>query len=161
MSAAAGPEAPPPPPNPTTASSKPLRGWRKYAHQFRGAPGSHLTAFAILHELTAIIPLPLVYYALAATDMRVPFPEDLLAEGNRRMARLMQLVGIQAEVRDDSQVMLHMATSYAVVKMLMPVRVALSFMLTPWLAAPLHRIASAVPRFWRRPAAAPSAGKAP
>eukprot|EP00842_Homolaphlyctis_polyrhiza_P005545 jgi/Hompol1/5992/HPOL_000157-RA len=115
--------------------SKPLRGWRKYAHHFKDAPASHLAAFAVLHEATAIVPLPLIYYLLVAVDARIPFPEDVLKEANRRVTKLMKAVGFDsATLNDDSQAMIYMATSYAVVKALMPVRVALSLLMTPWLA---------------------------
>lgn len=40
------------------------RGWRKYLHLLKERPASHLTAFALLHELTAILPFPLIYYPL-------------------------------------------------------------------------------------------------
>ncbi|KAI8930302.1 hypothetical protein BC831DRAFT_382556, partial [Entophlyctis helioformis] len=102
--------------------------WSKYAHHFRAAPASHLVAFAILHEATAVLPLPIIYYLLAVTDIKIPFPETVLAEGNRRISSAKPLLS------DDSQVMLHMATSYAIVKALMPVRVGLCFLLTPWAA---------------------------
>lgn len=40
------------------------RGWRRYIDRLKERPTSHITAFAILHELTAIIPFPLIYYPL-------------------------------------------------------------------------------------------------
>ncbi|KAI9208433.1 uncharacterized protein BJ171DRAFT_488896 [Polychytrium aggregatum] len=106
----------------------------KYAEQFRAAPGSHLVSFLVLHELTAIAPLPLLYFGLSYFDIQIPFPEEILAEGNRRMTRLLQLAGAPVSLRDDSQMMLHLVTSYALVKAAMPLRLGLSVFLTPYFA---------------------------
>ncbi|RKO86758.1 hypothetical protein BDK51DRAFT_23545, partial [Blyttiomyces helicus] len=100
----------------------------------RTAPGSHVVSFLTLHELTAIIPLPIVYFALDALDVRVPFPEDVLAEGNRRVGKMMVYFGIGEGIREDSQAMLRMATAYAVVKAAMPFRIGLCLVMTPWFA---------------------------
>jgi hypothetical protein len=40
------------------------RGWRRYIDRLKERPASHITAFAILHELTAILPFPLIYFPL-------------------------------------------------------------------------------------------------
>ncbi|KAJ3149788.1 hypothetical protein HDU89_003545 [Geranomyces variabilis] len=117
--------SPPPPP--------PAQGWRKYASQLKAHPASHLVSFAILHELTAIIPLPVVYYFLVTSDMSIPFPEDVLAEGNRRMSSLCKMIGLSG-IEDGSKVMLNMATAYAVVKVGMPLRIGLCLAATPWFA---------------------------
>ncbi|KAH6563693.1 hypothetical protein BASA62_008373 [Batrachochytrium salamandrivorans] len=57
---------------------------------------------------------------------RIPFPQEVLAEGNRRMARMMQLMSLSPPLQeddstlpqervsvfqDDSQFMLHVATA--------------------------------------------------
>ncbi|KAJ3168842.1 hypothetical protein HDU88_001169 [Geranomyces variabilis] len=47
--------------------------------------------------------------------MAIPFPEDVLAEGNRRMSGLCKMIGLSG-IDDGSKVMLNMATAYAVVK---------------------------------------------
>ncbi|KAI8909003.1 hypothetical protein EDD86DRAFT_206658 [Gorgonomyces haynaldii] len=97
------------------------------------APGTHLVAFGILHEITAIVPLPLVYYYLSANDVKIPFPEQILEEGNKRVGKMMQYLGFET-LDPKSQTMLHLATSYAVVKAAMPLRVGLSLLLTPGFA---------------------------
>ncbi|KAI8821648.1 uncharacterized protein EV422DRAFT_489697, partial [Fimicolochytrium jonesii] len=109
-------------------------GWRKYAHQFRNHPASHLVSFALLHELTAVIPLPLIYFLLSTTELPIPFPDDILADGNRRMGKMLKYFGVGEGIREDSKAMLYMATSYAVVKAAMPLRIGLCFVLTPWFA---------------------------
>ncbi|KAJ8325655.1 hypothetical protein O5D80_005857 [Batrachochytrium dendrobatidis] len=135
----------------TQAHSAPQQtGWRKHLHRLKEAPASHITAFAILHEVTALVPLPIVYWILTVTDVCIPFPEDILAEGNRRISRLLQIASslsgssktdnTQSDqvLADDSQVMLHMATAYAVVKLMMPLRIAACVFLTPSTARLIH-----------------------
>jgi hypothetical protein len=46
----------------TTKSGQ--RGWRRYLDRLKERPASHITAFAILHEVTAILPFPLIYFPL-------------------------------------------------------------------------------------------------
>ncbi|KAJ2726258.1 hypothetical protein GGI07_000735 [Coemansia sp. Benny D115] len=116
----------------TNGASK--RGWRKYADAFRDRPASHLTAFAILHEVTAVAPLFGVYYALDRFEFKLPVvPQAALEEGNRYINRLREYFGME-RLALDSPVLLHLATSYAVVKAAMPLRVAASLAATPWLA---------------------------
>ncbi|KAH6562785.1 hypothetical protein BASA50_009797 [Batrachochytrium salamandrivorans] len=132
-----------------------MSGWRAQLQQLKDAPASHITAFAVLHEATALLPLPLIYWVLSATDIRIPFPQEVLAEGNRRMARMMQLMSLSPPLQeddstlpqervsvfqDDSQFMLHVATAYAIVKVMMPVRIAGCLMLTPWTARAMQRV---------------------
>jgi hypothetical protein len=92
-----------------------LRGWRKYAHQFRDKPASYVTSFAILHEVTAIVPLPLVYYFLDYTQVSFPVPEDAIAEGNRVVSKMRTKYGYEA-LDPNSRAMVNMVASYAVVK---------------------------------------------
>ncbi|KAJ2849502.1 hypothetical protein GGI22_005523 [Coemansia erecta] len=109
------------------------RGWRKHLHEFRDRPASHITAFALLHEVTAVVPLVGVYYALDYVEPKIPFPQAVLEEGNRYINKLRSYVGWEP-LGADSQVLLHLATSYAVVKAAAPLRVAASVALTPWFA---------------------------
>ncbi|TPX73711.1 hypothetical protein CcCBS67573_g05024 [Chytriomyces confervae] len=117
------------------------------------SPASHLTSFVVLHELTALLPLPIVYYTLQTTGLRVPVSQDMLDEGTRRIDRIIARYnlggdgsegGSPSEGRDvglgdsatriRSETIVDMATAYAVVKLLMPVRIAVSLALTPWFA---------------------------
>ncbi|TPX65712.1 hypothetical protein SpCBS45565_g04937 [Spizellomyces sp. 'palustris'] len=122
---------------PFATSSTTPRGWRKYAGYFRDHPGSHLVSFALLHELTAVVPLPLIYLLLSTCDLPIPFPEAVLAEGNKRMSKMLATFG-WGPIEEGSQVMLHMATSYALVKAAMPLRIGLCFFMTPWFARCVH-----------------------
>ncbi|KAF9928190.1 hypothetical protein BGZ67_007098 [Mortierella alpina] len=105
---------------PSTPSSPPgerkLSRFRQYAEQFKNKPASHLLSFGILHEITAVVPLPIVYFALAETGLKIPFPEQAMEEGNKFVGRVAKYYGWSLEGADGARVMLNMATSYAVVK---------------------------------------------
>ncbi|KAF9138269.1 hypothetical protein BG015_002445 [Linnemannia schmuckeri] len=133
----------------TTASEIPkkLSKFRQYAEQFKNKPASHLISFGILHEITAIVPLPIVYFALVETGVKIPFPDQAIEEGNRFVGRVAKYYGWDLEGADGARTMLNMATSYAVVKALMPLRLALCVWMTPWTAT---RIVSPTMNFWRR-----------
>jgi hypothetical protein len=137
-----------------------LKGWRRHAHRFREAPASYITSLAILHELTAILPFPIIYYALDVTGFKLPLPEKAREEGEAFALRLikrygwgsstpetdtnneqttasdtMLLRGAEGGLVDaTSQVFINLAITYAIVKALMPVRIALSVAMTPWFA---------------------------
>ncbi|KAG0208837.1 hypothetical protein BGX28_000312 [Mortierella sp. GBA30] len=121
--------------------------FRQYAEQFKNKPASHLLSFGILHEITAVVPLPIVYFALAETGFKIPFPDQAMEEGNRFVGRVAKYYGWDLEGAEGARVMLNMATSYAVVKALLPVRLALCVWMTPWTAT---RIVSPVINFWKR-----------
>ena len=61
-------------------SSGDRRGWRRYVDDLKARPTSHVAAFAILHELTAIIPFPLIYFPLKWLNIGdyLPLPMDLI-----------------------------------------------------------------------------------
>ncbi|CAO3569501.1 unnamed protein product [Mortierella alpina] len=113
--------SPSPSPPPRTSSSsvsgeRTASQFRQYAEQFKNKPASYLVSFGILHELTAVVPLPIVYFALAETGLKIPFPEQAMEEGNKFVGRVARYYGWNLEGADGARVMLNMATSYAVVK---------------------------------------------
>ncbi|KAJ2324122.1 hypothetical protein GGI00_005424 [Coemansia sp. RSA 2681] len=115
----------------STPNKQPEGGWRRRLLAFKERPASHITAFAVLHELTAVVPLVGVYYALDYLQPKMPFPQSILEEGNRYINKLRTYVGWQ-RLESDSPVLLHLATSYAIVKAAAPLRIAASLALTPW-----------------------------
>ncbi|KAJ1724609.1 hypothetical protein LPJ53_001145 [Coemansia erecta] len=115
---------------PRKPSDAPATGWRRHLTAFRDRPASHITAFALLHELTAVAPLALVYYTLAYFEPPVPLPAALLAEGNRYISRARAYLGYPP-LDEHSPVLAHLAASYAIVKAAAPLRIALSLLLTP------------------------------
>ena len=40
------------------------RGWRRYIDRLKEHPASDITKFSILHEVTSILPFPLIYFPL-------------------------------------------------------------------------------------------------
>ncbi|KAI8069239.1 hypothetical protein BC940DRAFT_237261 [Gongronella butleri] len=115
------------------SAAKPVRGWRKYVHQFKDKPASYITSFAILHELTAIAPFPVIYYGLAWSDVKVPVPEQAVREGNRFVNKVRVRYGYEA-LDDDNQAMIHLAITYAIVKAMLPLRIGASVAMTPFVA---------------------------
>ncbi|SAM09213.1 hypothetical protein [Absidia glauca] len=109
------------------------RGWRKYTEQFKNKPGSYITTFAILHELTAIVPFPFIYYGLSWSDLRLPVPEQAIHQGNRIVNKVRVRNGFEA-LEPDNRAMVHLATTYAIVKILVPLRIGASVAMTPMIA---------------------------
>src|SRR5581483_4119455 len=103
--------------NHSTNQTETLKGWRKHAARFRSKPGSYIISFAILHELTAVIPIPLVYILLSTTGIQIPFPQQALDEGNKFINKVVTYYGYPP-FENGSRVALNAATSYAVVKVL-------------------------------------------
>lgn len=62
------------------------------------------------------MPLPIVYFVLAETGVKIPFPEQAMEEGNKFVGRVAKYYGWNLEGADGARMMLNMATSYAVVK---------------------------------------------
>ncbi|KAI9092147.1 hypothetical protein DFS34DRAFT_633858 [Phlyctochytrium arcticum] len=128
-------------------------GPERYAY-FKSHPGSHLASFAVLHELTAMLPLPVVYFILSTYDIPIPFPESIMEEGNRRMSKMVSYFG-GGPIESNSKVMVHMATSYAIVKAAMPLRIGACFIMTPWFArttiVPVQRGFSHISKMFKSP----------
>ncbi|PKC02312.1 hypothetical protein RhiirA5_238676, partial [Rhizophagus irregularis] len=116
-----------------TNKTETLKGWRKHAADFRSKPGSYIVSFAILHELTAIVPIPLVYIFLSSTGIQIPFPQQALDEGNKFINKVVTYYGYPP-FNNGSRIALNAATSYAVVKAIMPLRIAACVWMTPWTA---------------------------
>ncbi|KAI8332872.1 hypothetical protein BC941DRAFT_380971 [Chlamydoabsidia padenii] len=109
------------------------RGWRKYTEQFKNKPGSYITTFAVLHELTAIVPFPLVYYGLSWSSIQLPVPEQAIHEGNRIVNKVRTRYGYEP-LEADNRAMVNLATTYAIVKILLPLRIGASVAMTPFIA---------------------------
>ncbi|CAG8477501.1 1025_t:CDS:2 [Ambispora gerdemannii] len=116
-------------------STSPLikKGWRKYIDQFKSKPASYIISFAILHEITAILPIPLVYLFLDRTGLSIPLPEKIIQDGNQFINKVANYYGWQG-FENGTRMAINGATSYAVVKVLLPVRIAACVWLTPWTA---------------------------
>ncbi|KAJ3370136.1 hypothetical protein GGF31_004755 [Allomyces arbusculus] len=148
---------------PTSSSTPPpLTGWRKYAVEFKQKPGSHLTGtaaktFLVLHELTAVVPLPIVYYGLTWAGLSVPVPDSLLEESNAKIRRVIKYYGW--DIEPNSQAMVNMVAAYAIVKALMPLRLAARHVpvaMTPGLARIMDRALHRVRQFRHASPSGPS-----
>lgn len=83
------------------------------------------------------MPLPLIYYVIHKNDYSISIPEEyshFQREGNVRMKKMVKYFGFDLDLNDDSKVMIELATTYAIVKILMPVRVGLSIFMAPFFA---------------------------
>jgi hypothetical protein len=103
------------PRTPRQCYSSTPRGWRKYTEQFKNKPGSYITTFVILHELTAIVPFPFIYYGLSWSDLHLPVPEQAIRQGNLIVNKVRVRYGFDA-LEPDNRAMVHLATTYAIVK---------------------------------------------
>lgn len=100
---------------PDKAQEKALTGYRKYAQQFKSKPGSYMTTFAVLHELTAVAPFPFIYWALDASSVRIPFPDTVVSEGNRFINKARVYYGYEP-LEPENRVMMNLVTTYCIVK---------------------------------------------
>ncbi|KAG2237774.1 hypothetical protein BDF21DRAFT_462068 [Thamnidium elegans] len=118
----------------TTTTTRPaLTGYRKYVQQFKSKPGSYMTSFAILHELTAVAPFPFIYLALDNSSLKMPFPENIVSEGNKFINKA-RVYYKYPPLESDNRVMVNLVTTYCIVKALLPLRIAASAAMTPFMA---------------------------
>ncbi|SCV02702.1 LAMI_0H02124g1_1 [Lachancea mirantina] len=111
---------------------------------------STITSFLVLHEITAIVPLFslwwVVYQLNLGHELALPvYFTDLLNRCGEAMERL---VGDHYTGFDRSRLVLSGAISYAIVKMLYPVRVFLSLWAAPyftkWALTPFIKVRKAI-----------------
>ncbi|CAF1077114.1 unnamed protein product [Rotaria sordida] len=124
------------------------RGWRQYVDRLKERPASHITAFAILHEITAILPFPFIYFPLKWSRLGeyIPIPTEYIQEGNRKINRIRTRYGLKP-LDESSLVLINLSITYAIVKLILPLRIGLSFILTPWLASIITRSFTFFQRF--------------
>ncbi|KAM9900878.1 hypothetical protein OXX69_005741 [Metschnikowia pulcherrima] len=113
---------------------------RPYTTQFITAPVSHVTAFVILHEITAIVPLIGIWYTLhqyhdtlmvSALDL----PSWALEKGTRIIDKAMQDYDFGSySISEKIRFIKEGAYAYVIVKSLFPVRLAFSILGMPWFA---------------------------
>jgi hypothetical protein len=99
---------------------------KKYSQQIGERPVKFLVSFAILHELTAILPLPILYLAFQKVpDSWIPIDDSMRERADRVVARL--IPGSIFESKDIAC----LGAAYVVVKALMPVRIGACVYLAP------------------------------
>ncbi|KAJ1927392.1 hypothetical protein IWQ60_002979 [Tieghemiomyces parasiticus] len=162
---------------PSVPPAAPARGWRRYLHLFKNQPSSYIVSFAVLHEVTAIVPLLGLFWLLSWTDWGIDIDPERYREYLAKAEKIALSMGIgrpnpetvaprdevaakaeetAAEVgwRPDSNTIVHLATAYGIIKLLAPARIAMCVFLTPttakYLVQPVIRLIRAVPGWFRR-----------
>ncbi|KAF1968679.1 hypothetical protein BU23DRAFT_257334 [Bimuria novae-zelandiae CBS 107.79] len=154
-------EPPPTPPNTQSRIERFNRRLPKFLHKYTNAlgsaPVSHITAFFILHEITAIVPL----LGLAATFHYTHWLPGWFAEGGwalegvERFGKYFKRKGwirsgeaeeaeleVEMRTRDKAwnigeggvRLVVEFATAYTITKILLPARIVASVWATPWFA---------------------------
>lgn len=112
----------------------------------RNAPVSHITAFLILHEITAIVPLFGLAAAFHYSEWLPPYISEgkWVKEGTEKFGKWVKKRGWIAEDQRSGKwwgrgeggvrIVVELATAYAVTKALLPIRLLLSVWATPWFA---------------------------
>lgn len=120
--------------------SKVPRFLRPWTTQFIHAPVSHVTAFLVLHELTAIVPLVGIWYLLHSYhDLLMVSSLDLPAWAIEKGTKIIDLAMTSFDwgnysLNEKVQVIMEGAYAYVIVKALFPVRLAFSLLGMPWFA---------------------------
>ena len=127
---------------------------RRFTAPLRRAPVSHITAFLLLHELTAVVPLFGLAGLFHYTQWLPPFISEgkWVSEGVDKFGRWLRKRGWIDGVEEEdarkhqgrtkwwdrgqggTRIVVEFATAYAVTKALLPLRLPLSVWLTPWFA---------------------------
>lgn len=129
----------------TTTSSGPpnriIKAIPKFLHpyttRFVNAPFSHVTAFLILHELTAIVPLVSIWYVLHKYHISIPLdlPSWAIDKGTKIIDSSLASFDFSGfTINDKFNFIMEGAYSYVIVKFLLPVRLIFSLSLMPWFA---------------------------
>lgn len=140
--------APPPPPSPRISRLE-RRLPRFLSHilvPLRNAPISHITAFVLLHELTAIVPLFGLAGAFHYFNWLPPYISEgkWVQDGTEKFGKWLRKRGwIEEEKRSGKwfgrgegsiRIVVELATAYAITKALLPLRLVVSVWATPWFA---------------------------
>lgn len=120
--------------------SKVPRFLRPWTTQFIHAPVSHVTAFLILHELTAIVPLVAIWYLLHQYhDLLMVSTLDLPTWAIEKGTKVIDLAMTSFDwgnysLNEKIKTITEGAYAYVIVKALFPVRLAFSLLGMPWFA---------------------------
>lgn len=123
---------------------------RPYTTQFIYAPVSHVTAFLILHELTAIVPLIGVWYALhqyhdVFMSSTLDLPTWALEKGTKVIDEVLKEWDFaNYSLTDKMKFISEGAYAYVIVKAMFPLRLAVSLLGMPffakWFVLPFTRL---------------------
>lgn len=109
---------------------------RNYTAKFVNAPFSHLIAFIVLHEITAIVPLIGIWYYLHQHPGFIPLdlPQWALTKGAKVIDSAMGQFDWSFNTSDKLAVIMEGAYAFTIVKLFLPVRVIISLWGMPWFA---------------------------
>ncbi|KAI5964641.1 uncharacterized protein KGF55_001710 [Candida pseudojiufengensis] len=109
---------------------------RNYASKFVNAPFSHLIAFIVLHEMTAIVPLFGIWYYLHQHPGYIPLdlPQWAISKGAKVMDSMMGKIDWNLNTADKFSVIVEGAYAFTIVKFLLPIRIVISLYFMPWFA---------------------------
>ncbi|CAB4256629.1 similar to Saccharomyces cerevisiae YPL041C Protein of unknown function involved in maintenance of proper telomere length [Maudiozyma barnettii] len=123
----------------------------RFSHYFKKITTSGtipmITSFFILHELTAIVPLFTVWYILYNLSLleNLEFSGELMTKCSNAIEKL---VGDKYQEYDKHRLILSGALSYALVKVMGPVRIIISLWGAPyfcrWLIMPFKKLANLI-----------------
>ena len=102
---------------------------RLYQRHFPSAPVSYFVSFAILHEITAIVPIPILYFALSTAEFVPSIDPEYVEYGTRLASKYFKHETGEIDMR-----IIYLASAYGITKLMMPWRLAASVMMTPWFA---------------------------
>lgn len=126
------------------------RVFKPYTVDFINKPVLNLTSFLILHELSAIVPLVSLWYVFHKYNVTIPLdiPQWALDKGTRVIDESMALFDFEGwSLNDKFRLISEGAYAFVVVKFMLPVRLGVSFMMTPWFT---RWVIDPVTRAWRR-----------
>lgn len=137
---------PPPASRVARIESRLPRFLQRFVTPLRNAPISHITAFVILHEITAIVPLFGLAAAFHYSQWLPPYISEgaWVSQGTEMFGRWLRRRGWITEEESSGRwwgrgeggvrLVVELATAYAIVKALLPLRLILSIWATPWFA---------------------------
>ncbi|CAH2353051.1 hypothetical protein CLIB1423_09S01706 [[Candida] railenensis] len=126
-------------PNSTAAkiAAKIPRWLRPYTTDFANAPFSHLTAFIILHEISAIVPLIGLWYVFHQNHDYIPvdLPTWAVEKAMKVIDKGLATFDFSDySVSDKAKFLMEGAYAYAITKALFPIRIIFSATFMPWFA---------------------------
>ncbi|KAK9390278.1 hypothetical protein V1515DRAFT_589785 [Lipomyces mesembrius] len=107
---------------------------RPHAERLMNAPGSYVFTFLLIHEVTAVAPLFGLMWLFQVTDWMPPLPEGLMEAGKEFYSKAIPQDSLPEPSESATKLILQGATAFAIVKMILPLRVAFSLLITPWFA---------------------------
>ncbi|KAI5818610.1 hypothetical protein BZA77DRAFT_306048 [Pyronema omphalodes] len=146
------------PPASSPASVKPKGKFAKYALLFAGKPVSYFTSFLILHEITAVLPVAGIFWYIHTTSWTPPGISEELVKSKMEFAKRWTAewgLGKWFEGDKGARMLLELGTAYAVVKVAMPIRMAVSIAGAPlfarWAVEPIRHAGIRIFKSFRKP----------